>query len=325
MREAMLHAEVGDEQRRGDPTTLRLEARVAELLGKEAAVFLPSGAMCNQISFAVHCRAGDEIIMDRTAHPLNYEAGGPSALVGAVIRPLDGDRGVFTAGQVEEAIRPAGYEMPKTRVVSIEQTTNIRGGVCWTMAAVSAVAEVARRHHLVMHMDGARLLNAVVATGVSATEFAAPFDSTWVDFSKGLGAPVGAALAGSRDFIEAAWVWKHRLGGAMRQSGILAAAALYALDNNVERLAEDHANAGRFANGIAGLPGINLDPATVETNIVVFDVSGTGRSAKEFAERALAEHGVQFSTVGESLVRAVTHLDVDANGIDQAITAVARM
>ncbi|MGH7658665.1 MAG: threonine aldolase family protein, partial [Gemmatimonadales bacterium] len=140
MREAMLHAEVGDEQRREDPTTLRLEERVAGLLGKEAAVFLPSGAMCNQIAFAVHCRAGDEIIMDRTAHPLNYEAGGPSALVGAVIRPLDGNRGVFTAGQVEEAIRPAGYEMPRTRVVSIEQTTNIRGGICWTMAAISAVA-----------------------------------------------------------------------------------------------------------------------------------------------------------------------------------------
>lgn len=319
MRQAMAEAEVGDEQRGEDPTTNRLQERVADLLGKEAAVFLPSGAMCNQVSFAVHCRAGDEILMDRTAHPLNYEAGGPTALVGALIRPLDGRRGIYTADQVRAALRPGHRQSPVSRAISVEQTTNLGGGACWSRAEVDAVVAAARAAGLATHMDGARLLNAVVATGTPAADFAAGFDSVWIDLSKGLGAPVGAVLAGSREFIQAAWLWKQRLGGAMRQTGILAAAGLYALDHHVDRLADDHANARRFAEGIADVPGISLDPEEVGTNIVVFSVRG---DAGAFVRRLLEEHGVRVTVVSNGMVRAVTHLDVDQQGIDQAIAGV---
>ena len=321
MRRFMCDAEVGDEQQLEDPTVNLLQDTVAQLLGKEAALFLPSGTMCNQVAFSVHCRAGDEILLHETAHPLLYEAGGPAALIGAVIRPLTGDRGRFTAAQVREAVRPSVYYMPRTRVVSIEQTANIVGGVCWPLAEVAAVAGAAREAGLAMHMDGARLLNAVVATGTAASAFAAQVDSVWLDLSKGLGAPVGAVLAGSRAFIEEAWTHKLRLGGAMRQAGIIAAAGLYALEHHVERLAEDHMQARRLAMGLAALPGIALDPERVETNIVIFDIRGTGLRGDQFAARTLASHGVRFSVIGPSTVRAVTHLDLPADGIERALEA----
>src|SRR5512147_2693009 len=259
MRRAMAEAEVGDEQNREDPTVNRLQARVAALLGKEAALFLPSGTMCNQVAFAVHCRPGDEILLHELAHPLLYEAGGPAALVGAVLRPLPGPRGIFTADQVRAAVRPAVHYMPRTRAVSVEQTANIVGGVCWALSEVEAVCAAGRAHGLACHMDGARLLNAVVSTGTPARAFAAPFDSVWIDLTKGLGAPVGAVLAGSRAFIEEAWRYKQRLGGAMRQAGIIAAAGLYALEHHVERLADDHERARRLARGLAELPGVAVD------------------------------------------------------------------
>lgn len=321
MRRAMFEAEVGDEQQLEDPTVNRLQETVADLLGKEAALFLPSGTMCNQVAFAVHCRAGDEILLHETAHPLLYEAGGAAALIGAVFRPLPGPRGLFTAAQVREAVRPRVHYMPRSRVVSLEQTANILGGVCWPLAEVESVCSAAREAGLRCHMDGARLMNAVVASGVPAKAFAAPVDSIWLDLTKGLGAPVGAVLAGSRAFIEAAWVFKQRFGGAMRQAGIIAAAGLHALEHHVERLAEDHERARRLAMGLAEIAGIAVDPERVETNIVIFDVRGTGLSGDGFAERTLASHGVRFSVIGGTTVRAVTHLDVPPDGIELALQA----
>jgi threonine aldolase len=321
MRRAMAEAEVGDEQQREDPTVNLLQDMVADLLGKEAALFLPSGTMCNQVAFAVHCRAGDEILLQEQAHPLLFEVGGASSMIGALLRPLIGPRGLFTAEQVRKAVRPPAYYMPRTRAVSIEQTSNVIGGICWPVEQIEGVCGAAHELGLVTHMDGARLLNAVVASGTSARRFAAPFDSLWIDLSKGLGAPVGAVLAGSRDFIDEAWRFKQRFGGAMRQAGIIAAAGVYALRHNVERLAEDHERARRLARELAGIPGIQLDPATVETNIVVFDVSRTGLTGDAFNDRTTRSHGVRFSVLGPDTVRAVTHLDIPPNGIDQAIAA----
>jgi len=321
MRQAMAEAEVGDEQLGEDPTVNRLQEVVAELLGKDAALFLPSGTMCNQVAFAVHCRPGDEILLHEQAHPLLYEAGGPSAMVGALLRPLPGPRGRFTAGQVRAAVRPAVHYMPRTRAVSVEQTANIAGGVCWPLSEVEAVCAAARGLGLVCHLDGARLLNAVASTGTPARAFAAPFDSVWIDLTKGLGAPLGAVLAGSRAFVEEAWRYKQRFGGAMRQAGIVAAAGLYALEHHVERLADDHERARRLARGLAELPGIAVDADRVETNIVIFDVGAAGLSGNAFAERALARQGVRFSVIGPTTVRAVTHLDVPADGIERALAA----
>ena len=325
MRRFMCDAEVGDEQKGEDPTVNRLQEMVADLLGKEAALYLPSGTMCNEIAFAVHCRPGDEIILDKTAHPLHYEAGGPAALSGAQLRPVDGERGIFTAGDVAAAIRPASRHFPRSRVVSVEQTTNLGGGACWPLATLQPVCEIAHQHGLATHLDGARLLNAVVATGVEAAHFAGRFDSAWIDLSKGLGAPVGAVLAGSREFIDEAWRFKQRFGGAMRQAGIIAAGGIYALQHHVERLTDDHTHAKRLARGLAELPGISLDPDQVETNIVIFDVAGTGLTAAQFADRLLDEHGVRFSVMDPTLVRAVTHLDVSGQQIEAAIQATAKV
>jgi len=321
MRRAMAEAEVGDEQQREDPTVNLLQDMVAELLGKEAALFLPSGTMCNQVAFAVHCRSGDEILLQEQAHPLLFEVGGATAMIGALLRPLAGDRGFFTGEQVRAAMRPPVYYMPRTRAVSIEQTSNVIGGMCWPLEQIEEVCRVARACGLVTHMDGARLLNAVVASGTSAQQFAAPFDSVWIDLTKGLGAPLGAVLAGSRAFIEEAWRFKQRFGGALRQAGIVAAGGVYALRHHVNRLAEDHALARTLALGLAEVPGIVLNPGQVETNIVVFDVGRTGLDGETFANRTLASHGVRFSVLGPTVVRAVTHLDISADGIARAIDA----
>jgi threonine aldolase len=322
MRRFMFEAEVGDEQLREDPTVNLLQDTVAELLGKEAALYLPSGTMCNQVAFAVHCRAGDEILLQENGHPMLYEVGGPAAMIGAVLRPLAGPRGLYTAQQVRDAIRPPAYYMPRTRAVSIEQTSAVAGGVCWPLEQIEAVCETAHSSGLVAHMDGARLLNAVVASGTSARAFAAPTDSVWIDLSKGLGAPMGAVLAGTREFIGEAWRFKQRFGGAMRQAGIMAAAGVYALRHHVDRLAEDHEQARRLAAGLALISGITIDPTCVETNIVIFDVSGTGISGETFGSRTLESHGVRFSVLGPTMVRAVTHLDVPPDGIERALDAV---
>jgi threonine aldolase len=321
MRRAMAEAEVGDEQNREDPTVNRLQEMAAELLGKEAALFLPSGTMCNQVAFAVHCRAGDEILLHETAHPLLYEAGGPAAMVGAVMRPLPGARGMYGADQVRQALRPRVHYMPRTRALSIEQTANIVGGAVWPLAQIEEVCAAGHAAGLACHMDGARLMNAVVASSTPARTFAKPFDSVWLDLTKGLGAPVGAVLAGNRGFIEEAWVFKQRFGGAMRQAGIIAAAGIYALEHHVDRLAEDHERARRLARGLAELPGVAVDAERVDSNIVIFDLRGSGLTAEEFARRTLERSGVRFSVIGPTLARAVFHLDVAADGVERAMSA----
>lgn len=320
MRRAMAAAEVGDEQRRLDPTTRELERRVAELLGQEAAVFLPTGTMCNVVALRLHTRAGgDEVILDRTAHPVEFEAGGLGQLTGATVRALDGENGIFTARQLEQAIRPAGDRYaPRSRVVSVEQTTNIAGGRIWPHAQIAAVLAVARAHGLRAHMDGARLLNAAIASGVSPSEYASGFDTAWIDFTKGLGAPAGAVLAGSAELIDEAWRWKQMLGGALRQSGILAAGCLYALDHHVQRLAEDHQNARRLARGLAATGRVGIDPDRVETNIVVFDVDDAASLVADLAGE------VELQQLDPRRVRAVTHLDVSRREVDRAVDAIAR-
>jgi threonine aldolase len=319
MRAAIAAAEVGDEQRGRDPTTNALQERVAELLGHEAAVLLPSGTMCNEIAFRVHARpGGDEVLLDRTSHPVNFEAGGPAQLAGLMIRTLDGEGGVFTADQLEAAIRPPyNRYAPRSRLVSVEQTTNLGGGRVWPLDTVRAVVDVARRHGLKAHLDGARLMNAVVASGVPASAYAGGFDSAWLDFTKGLGAPVGAVLAGSRELIDEAWRWKQMLGGALRQSGVLAAACVYALENHVERLAEDHEHARLLAEGLAALPGVVLDPSTVETNIVIFGVDDAPALVAGVGDR------VELQAVDARRIRAVTHLDVGREDVQLALDAVA--
>ena len=316
MRAAIAAAEVGDEQRGLDPTVNALQGRVAELLGQEAALFLPTGTMCNEIAFRLHIRAaGDEIICDRLAHPIVAEAGGPAALAGAMLNPIDGDGGVFTSAQLEAALRPDSRYMPRSRLVSVEQTTNISGGRVWPLETMREVLEAARRHGLRTHLDGARLLNAVAASGVPARDWAGGFDTAWIDFSKGLGAPAGAVLAGSEELIAEAWRWKQMTGGAMRQAGILAAGCIYALDHHVDRLAEDHENARYLAEGLAEIDGIEIDPETVETNIVLFGVEDGPAFVERFADR------VELQAVGPKRVRAVTHLDVTREEIDEALRA----
>jgi threonine aldolase len=319
MRAAIAAAEVGDEQRGQDPTTSELEQRVAELLAHEAAVFLPSGTMCNEIALRLHIRpGGDELILDRTAHPIVAEAGGPAALAGAMISALDGEGGIFTTEQLSAALHVDGDRYAaRSRLVSVEQTSNMGGGRIWPLQRIEEVLGVARATGLRTHLDGARLMNAVVASGVSAADYASGFDTAWIDFSKGLGAPVGAVLAASHELIEEAWRYKQMMGGALRQSGILSAACLYALDHHVERLAEDHANARALAEGLAAIPGIAIDAAAVETNIVIFEVADAAA-----LERALAGD-VEVLAIGPRRVRAVTHLDVDRAGIDVALSTIA--
>ena len=316
MRQAIASAEVADEQRGQDPTTLRLQERVAALLGHEAAVFLPSGTMCNQISFRLHARpGGDEIILDRTAHPVIAEAGGPAQNASLMINAIDGDRGVFSPDQLRAAIRPESRYLPRSRLVSVEQTTNMGGGRVWPLDTLREVVAVARERGLRAHMDGARLMNAVVAAGVPAADYAGMFDTAWIDFTKGLGAPVGAVLAGSSELMAEAWRWKQMMGGAFRQSGIVAAGCLHALDHHVDRLAEDHENARVFADGLAAL---GLEVVAPETNIVIF-------SAPDGFTEQMAERGVELSGTPDGRIRAVTHLDVDRAQVEAALESAGAL
>jgi threonine aldolase len=324
MRQAMAEAEVGDEQNFEDPTVNKLCAMTAALLGQEAAVFLPSGTMCNQIAFRVHCQPGDEIILDYTAHPINAEAGGPPAIALAQTRAIHTELGIFTADQVREAIRPPRRHVPRSRVLSIENTTNAGGGTNRPIEDIAAVTAVAREHGMANHMDGARLMNAVVESGTSAQEYGKHFDSLWLDLSKGLGCPVGGVLAGSADFIDQAWRFKQQMGGAMRQAGIIAAAGVYALENNVARLAEDHENARAFSRTIAQIPGIKLIFDRCETNLVFFDVSDTGMDAATVSDKLLA-HDVRIGAMGPYRMRAVTHLDIDAGQLEEAADALRKV
>src|SRR3954447_24826459 len=315
MREAMARADVGDEQIGDDPTTNLLCERVAGLLGKDAAVFMPSGTMCNVSATLVHCRPGDEILAHETAHIIAREGGAHAALGGFQITRLPGRDGKFTPDTFRAALHPrTRYEPPQT-AVSVEQTANIGGGTVWPKADLDAIAEAAKASGMVTHMDGARLLNACLATGISARDMSEGWDSVWIDFSKGLGAPVGAVMAGSEKFIDEVWRWKQRLGGSMRQSGVCAAACVDALDHNVDRLANDHANARALARGLSQIDGIEVQAP--ESNLVFFKPDRSGvPGAKMVAE--LRRRGVLLAMM-DGRIRACTHLDVSAEMIEETV------
>lgn len=319
MREAMASAPVGDDVLGDDPTVIRLEAYVAELLGKEDAVYVPSGSMANQIALRVHTRPGDRVVMDAGSHIRIHESGAPAALAGVSIVPIEGDRGVFTPEQVIAAAPGPSPEFPPglfdpTTLVTIENTHNEAGGTIWPLDAMQAVSGTARDIGLSVHLDGARLWNATAATGVALDAYAAVADTVNVCFSKGLGAPIGSALTGPKVLIDRARWFKKMYGGGFRQAGIIAAGALYALEHNRDRLVDDQANARRFADAIDDLAGLNVELDSVQTNIVNFDVAG----AAEFAA-ALRARGVDTLSLGPTRIRAVFHLDVSDADTDRAI------
>jgi threonine aldolase len=318
MREAMARAEVGDEQTGDDPTVNLLCERVAELLGKEAAVFLPSGTMCNVAALLAHCRPGDEILAHPSAHILTSEGGVHAALGGFQITPVAGEFGLFDADALRATFRQPSRYTPFQRLVCVEQTANIGGGTIWPKHQLDDVSKTAAAQGLTTHMDGARLLNACVATGIPARDMAAGWESVWIDFTNGLGAPVGAALAGPAPFIDDVWRWKQRLGGAMRQAGIVAAACLHALDHHVERLADDHANARTLARGLAQIEG--LDVQQPQTNLVYIATRAPGLTP-EGLRAALMAKGIAVSLLG-GRVRACTHLDVSAAMIAETVATV---
>ena len=319
MRQAMAEAPVGDDVLGDDPTVIALEQRTADLLGKEAAVYMPSGTMTNQVAIRVHTESGDEALMDANAHTFFYEGGGPAALSGVMCRLLPGVRGIFTADDVRAALRPSDIHFPVTKLLCIENTHNRGGGSLWPLEQIADVAAVARDAGLAMHLDGARLWNASVATGIPESKYAAHFDTISVCFSKGLGAPVGSCLAGTAALMERARRFRKMFGGGMRQVGIIAAGALYALKNHRDRLAEDHANARALAEGLAALPGVELDLSTVETNIVMFRI--TSMPATEMIEK-LAQADIGMLALVPNQIRAVTNLNVTREDIDRTIDAI---
>ncbi len=321
MKAAMMAAELGDDVLGDDPTVNRLSERMAAFLGTQAALFVPSGTMANQVAIRSVCEPGDELILDDTTHSYNYETGGPSALSGVSIRVIRGERGIFGPAEVEAALRPDSAHFAHSRMVILENTNNRGGGSIWPLETFAAVAAFGHQRGLHVHLDGARLMNACVATRRKPCDYTQHVDSVSMCFSKGLGAPVGSIIAGSRPFIARAQRFRKMFGGAMRQAGLLAAAALYAIDHHIERLAVDHANARRLAEGIAELPGVRVDPAAVETNIVMIDIEPAAGTAADFAQRLRAA-GIWMIAIGPQRIRAVTHLDVDRAGIDRAVAAV---
>lgn len=325
MRKAMYRAEVGNEVAGEDPTVNLLIERVCHLLGKEAGVFMPSGTMSNGVAYRVWCdRAGDRIFFDQYAHAANLVSGLPAGLVSATPIGIECDKGIFSVRQLELAIgKLKGYNIPRERVVSIEQTTNLGGGAVWPVSSLCAIHQVAQKHGMAVHMDGARLFNAVVSSTISAQEFCRYTDSVWVDFSKGLGAPMGAVLCGSKDFIDKAWYYKFQQGGTMHQVGILAAACLYALDNNIERLADDHENAKLLAMSLAGHSHIEINPEDIETNIVIFQLYGTSRTAYQLVN-ALIKKGIRLLALNDKKVRAIVHQGINQNNIYTVSSAIQR-
>ena len=321
MRDFMCQAKVGNEVAGEDPTVNSLVERVCDLLGKESALFLPSGTMCNGISYRVLCkRPGDTIILDKSAHPLHKSSGLIAGLVHAIPYPIDGERGIFTASQIEPILaQNRGYNISVPRVVSIEQTTNLGGGIIWPFQTLKDVCDIAHHYQAFTHMDGAHLLNAVVETEISAKTYAQLFDAVWVDFSKSLGAPVGAVLAGSRSFIEEAWYYKFQQGGGMHQAGILAAGCLYALDHNVQKLKEIHALAKRLGALLSNFFFFEVRP--IETNIVLIDVQHPNLDAFDI-ERLLKEKSIRVFALDKKTIRIMTHLDIREEDIQDVVFAI---
>jgi len=324
MRRAIAEAEVGDDVFGEDPTVNRLQEMVAEKLGKEAALFVPSGTMGNQVSIKVLTQPGDEVICEANSHCYNFEAGGVAFNSGVQPRPIEGERGVITAEQVEAAIRPNSEHYPRTRVVAIENTHNQAGGVVFPLEEIKRIRDVATRHNLAMHLDGARLWNAAVASGVEPATWTRYFDTVTVCLSKGLGAPVGSVIASTTEYIAEARRVRKILGAGMRQVGILAAAGIYALEHHIDRLAEDHQRARRLAEAIAELPGFHVDLDTVQTNIVVIQLRRPEWSVHGVVA-ALKRLGVLVVPFGPRRIRAVTHLWIRDADIDTAIRAFEQL
>jgi len=322
MRDAMAHAVVGDEQYGEDPTVLELERRAAAFLGQEAAVYVPTATMANQIALRILAQPGDELLAEENSHVLLNEQGAPAVFSGLVMRALTGRHGTFAPEQVRGAVRDwSSGHMPRTRVVSIENSHNSSGGRVWTLEQIDAVVAACRAHDLNVHIDGARIVNAAVALGVSSAEIGRRADAVTLCLSKGLGCPLGALVAGSAELMVAARRGKHLFGGAMRQAGIVAAAGVYALDHHVDRIAEDHARARRLAEGWAAA-GLAVDPGQTETNFVHVDLGPLGLTAQQAIDRAAAA-GVGISdTVDPVILRAVVHLDISDDDIERAVAAV---
>jgi len=321
MRAAMASAEVGDDVFGDDPSVLRLQARAAELLGKEAALFVPSGTMANLIAIRLHCRPGDEMLCEAGCHLYNYEQGGYAQIDHVAVQAIQGVSGVLRLEQLVDRIRPGNDHFVRTRLVTLENTHNRGGGKIQPYDIVEAICRWAKANQLRTHLDGARLLNAVAATGIAAPRWTQHFDTVSLCFSKGLGAPVGSVLAGPVDLIAEGRRHRKVLGGGMRQAGVLAAAAIYALDYHVQRLADDHANARRLADGIQAIGGLELVSETIDTNMVFFRVDASLGTAAEFVE-ALKQRGLLVCATGPAMIRAVTHLDVDAGDVDRAIAVL---
>ncbi len=317
MREAMSRAIVGDDVFGEDPTVNRLQEHVAALLGKEAALYVPSGTMGNQTCIKVHTQPGDEVICEKGAHVFNYETGGIAFLSGAQVHAIEGKRGAFTVADIERAVRPDLYYMPKTRLICLENTHNRAGGTIYPLELIRSISAFAKSRNIRLHLDGARLWNASAATGIAPKEYASHFDSVSVCLSKGLGAPVGSVIAGSTSFIAEARHYRKIFGGGMRQAGILAAAGLYALENNVTRLPEDHEKAAYLARELAAVKGFDIDLGSVQTNIIIIGAENTGRKPEEILQ-ALRAKGVLLTLGNYMGLRAVTHLDVSMDEVKRA-------
>ena len=321
MRSAMAAAEVGDDAIDVDPTVRRLETRVADMLGMEAAMYMPSGTMTNQVAIRILCSPGDEFLCEESSHIYNLQQGGFAQLSGVVGRTVRGQQGVLRVTDLVDLIRPESDHMVRTRLLCLENTHNRAAGCIQPFSVVEEVTGWARGAGLQTHLDGARLFNAVVATGIAADQWARHFDTVSVCFSKGLGAPVGSALVGRREHIAEARRHRKLFGGGMRQAGIVAAGALFGLENNVDRLAEDHAHAQIIAAAIRDTDGLTLTDDTVATNIVIFSTQSLGLTAADFADK-LRQRGVLLSVVGRYAVRAVTHLDVDETAVREAARVI---
>jgi threonine aldolase len=324
MRAVMALADVGDDVYGEDPTVNRLEKHVAELLHKEAALFVPSGVMSNQLALKCHTQPGDEVIVEEESHIFNFETAAAAFLSNVQLHTVKGEHGILHANQLPAAVRSSVYYNPVTRLICLENTHNKAGGTIYPLETIKEIYAFAREQKLALHLDGARLWNASVASGIAPHDYAAYFDSVSVCFSKGLGAPVGSALVGTEEFIQRARKYRKIFGGGMRQAGILAAGALYALDHNVQRLAEDHQKAKLFAETMSSIKGFAVDPKTVQTNIVIIDIAQRGESTLDILTK-LKENGVLLSEMGNTALRAVTHLDVSVNAIQQAAEIIQRI
>ncbi len=322
MREAMHTADVGDDVYGEDPLMNQLQSQVAQMLGKAAGLFIPSGTMSNQLAIRSHTQPGDEVICDYNAHIFNYEGGGPALLSGVQLHPLHGDHGILDPAQIIEALRPTDHHYAQSRLVALENTHNRAGGVVYPLSMIELVAEIAREHDLLMHLDGARLMNAVIASGIDPAAYAESFDSVSLCLSKGLGAPVGSVLVGDTDFIDRAHRFRKMFGGGMRQVGSLAAAGLFALENNLERLAEDHQRAKKLAETCLDLGVLENDLSWTQTNIVLlaFPKGNTAALEAEFRQA-----GLLVSVVNERRIRLVTHLDFGDKQLTRANEILKRV